>query len=358
MTLNLSDSREPTFSDKVIAWQQQHGRHQLPWQIEPTPYTTWLSEVMLQQTQVATVIPYYQRFLQQFPNLISLANASIDEVFQFWQGLGYYARARHLHRASQIIRDEYAGQFPQFFEQVIALPGIGRSTAGAILTFAFGQSWPILDGNVKRVLGRCFQVPGWPAHSKTMQQLWHYADTLTPRQQTDSYNQGMMDLGATICLKSAPKCDACPITDCCASYQNQTQANYPEKKPSRVKPQKQTLMLLHRYQDRVLLQRRPPVGIWGGLWSLPEVESSDMIQAWQKLNLMESQPPEAINENTLTHQFTHFRLQISLATFRLTKLPNRIADEDNIAFVEARQLSKYGLPAPVRKLLITELACS
>lgn len=350
MSANLSQV-EITFAQSILHWYLQNGRKNLPWQLDKTPYRVWLSEVMLQQTQVATVIPYYHAFLQRFPTIETLANASIDEVLQHWQGLGYYARARNLHRAARIVRDQHDARFPQNMDQVLALPGIGRSTAAAILTFACGQSWSILDGNVKRVLARCFEVEGWYGQSQAMKQLWEITEQLTPPEQTDDYNQAMMDLGAMICLKSRPKCEICPLTDCCASYKNSSQSKFPQKKPAKAKPQKQTLMLLHRYRDRVLLYRRPPSGIWGGLWSLPEVAGTDEIEAWQTDNLAAAELPREIKTGVLRHQFTHFSLDISLAVIEIQKVPDRVADGGNMAFVEVGRLSEYGLPAPVKKIL-------
>ena len=339
------------FAQSVIDWYLQHGRKSLPWQLDKTPYRVWLSEIMLQQTQVGTVIPYYHAFLQSFPTIEALANASIDEVLQHWQGLGYYARARNLHRAAQIMRDEHDAKFPEDIDQVMALPGIGRSTAAAILTFACGQSWPILDGNLKRVLARCFEVEGWYGQSQTMKQLWQIAEQLTPAKQTDSYNQAMMDLGAMVCLKSRPKCEACPISECCQSFLHNRQAMYPQKKPAKAKPQKQTLMLLHRYDDSVLLYRRPPTGIWGGLWSFPEVAGNDEIHAWQSNHLASTQTPDEIKKGVLKHQFTHYSLDISLAVIDMQKLPGKVSDDENMVFVKMDRLSDYGLPTPVRRLL-------
>ena len=333
----------PDFARSILHWYHQHGRSDLPWQLDKTPYRVWLSEIMLQQTQVATVIPYFHRFLKNFPDIQSLADASIDQVLQYWQGLGYYARARNLHRTAQIIRDQHAGQFPLEMDQLISLPGIGRSSAGAILSLACGQDWPILDGNVKRVLARCFQVRGWYGQSKTMNALWQIAAQLTPVRQTGEYNQAMMDLGATVCVKDRPRCDVCPITDCCASFEQGTQTSFPEKKPAKTRPHKQTLMLLHRYQDRVLLHRRPPTGIWGGLWSLPEVACDEDIADWQSSYLAATQSPEEIKPNVLKHQFTHYSLDISLAVIDLDELPQKVADEESIAFVAPKELSQYGL---------------
>lgn len=343
--------QKKAFSQLVLDWFVGHGRTELPWQSNKTAYRVWLSEIMLQQTQVTTVIPYYQRFLQSFPTIQSLADANLDEVLQHWQGLGYYARARNLHLAAQIMRDEYASAFPQDIVQVLTLPGIGRSTAGAILTFASNQSWPILDGNIKRVLARCFQVEGWYGKAKTMAQLWYIAEQLTPKKQTDHYNQAMMDIGAMICLKSKPRCEGCPLTKSCQSFKHSTWHLYPAKKPNKIKPQKQTLMLLHHYQNRVLLYRRPPIGIWGGLWSLPEIEPNQDLSEWQRQNLNSTKDPQDIKIDLLRHQFTHFSLDISVAIIELSELPNQVSDSMQIKFVAYQQLADYGLPTPVKKIL-------
>ncbi|TNF90062.1 MAG: A/G-specific adenine glycosylase [Gammaproteobacteria bacterium] len=344
------DTDAASFARTVIDWYRRYGRHDLPWQGQDA-YRVWLSEIMLQQTQVNTVIPYYRNFVKRFPSIKQLADASIDEVLQHWQGLGYYARARNLHRAANIIRDRHKGRFPQTFEAVAALPGIGRSTAGAILSFAFGQRWPILDGNVKRVLARCFRVPGWYGQSETMKQLWYLAESVTPEKDAADFNQAMMDIGSMVCLKSKPKCEACPLRQLCSSYRHHSQAEYPQKKPSRARPHKTTLMLLHRCGEQVLLWRRPPSGIWGGLWSLPEVDDEPAIPLWQQSFLSTSQAPRNIQDNVIHHQFTHYSLDISLAIIELEDLPKKLSDADNYAWVEIADLVNHGLPTPVRKLL-------
>jgi A/G-specific adenine glycosylase len=354
----FSRKQKTVFSSSVLNWFDLHGRTELPWQTDKTAYRVWLSEIMLQQTQVATVIPYYQRFLQSFPTIQALADASIDHVLQHWQGLGYYARARNLHRAAQIMRDDYQSEFPLDMAQVLALPGIGRSTAGAILTFACNQSWPILDGNVKRVLARCYQVEGWYGKTKTMAELWQIAEQLTPQASTDNYNQAMMDLGALVCLKSKPDCEHCPLTESCDSFKNDTQHLYPEKKPKKIKPQKKTLMLLHYYQNQLLLYRRPPVGIWGGLWSLPEVESDHDLSEWQNQNLGYSKAPKEVKVDLLRHQFTHFSLDISVAVIELDQLPSKVSDTASFEFIEQQALPQYGLPTPVSKILSLKLSRS
>jgi len=338
------------FASRVLKWYQRYGRRDLPWQ-QQDAYRVWLSEVMLQQTQVSTVIPYYLNFIKHFPNIKQLADASIDEVLQHWQGLGYYARARNLHRAAQVVRDQHKGRFPKKFAAVEALPGIGRSTAGAILSFAFGQHWPILDGNVKRVLARCFRVSGWYGQADTMRQLWYLAESVTPADQAPDFNQAMMDIGSMVCLKTKPKCEVCPLKKLCSSYLHHSQAEYPQKKPGKVKPHKHTLMLLHRFDDQLLLWRRPPSGIWGGLWSLPEVDEERAIELWQLSFLSTSQAPKMIQENVIRHQFTHYSLDISLAIIELEQLPQKIFDSDNYVWVEIENLASHGLPTPVRKLL-------
>jgi A/G-specific adenine glycosylase len=344
------DADAASFADAVLNWHRRYGRHDLPWQ-QQDAYRVWLSEIMLQQTQVSTVIPYYQNFLRRFPQLGDLADASIDEVLQHWQGLGYYARARNLHKAAVMIRDQHRGRFPQDIAALEALPGIGRSTAGAILSFAFGQHWPILDGNVKRVLARCFRVPGWYGQSETLKQLWRLSETLTPANNTAVFNQAMMDIGSMICIRSNPKCEACPLKDLCASYRHHSQAEFPHRKPRRAKPQRNTLMLLHRHDEQILLWRRPPSGIWGGLWSLPEVDGESAIELWQQSFLSTVQAPSAVQQDVIHHQFSHYSLDISVAIIELEQLPARISDTDNYAWVAIGDIGKHGLPTPVRKIL-------
>ena len=341
-----------SFAAAVVAWYRRHGRHDLPWQGQGA-YRVWLSEIMLQQTQVATVIPYYHAFVARFPDVVALADADIDEVLALWQGLGYYARARNLHRAARVIRDLHGGVFPEEFDALAALPGIGRSTAGAILSFAFGQSLPILDGNVKRVLARCFRVPGWYGRADTMRQLWHLAEAVTPAAEAAEFNQAMMDIGATICRRARPGCDDCPLRPMCASHRHQSQAEYPQKKPRKARPHRRTLMLVHRAADEVLLWRRPPSGIWGGLWSLPEVERERDIEPWQQSYLNTTQPPRHIQRRALRHQFTHYSLDISLATIELERRPAHVSDPDNYQWIAVRELPSRGLPTPVRRLLET-----
>jgi len=346
------DSDAASFANAAIDWHRRYGRRDLPWQGQDA-YRVWLSEIMLQQTQVATVIPYYLAFIDRFPNIVSLADAEIDTVLRHWQGLGYYARARNLHKTAQIVRDRHNGRFPETFDEVVALPGVGRSTAGAILSFAAGQRWPILDGNVKRVLARCFRVAGWYGRSDTMQQLWYLAESVTPAENTAEFNQAMMDIGAMVCVRSNPKCEACPLKSMCSSYLHHSQSEFPQRKPGKTRPRRRTLMLLHRHAGRVLLWRRPPSGIWGGLWSLPEVGDADALALWQQSFLSTTQPPNRLQRDVMRHQFTHYSLDISLAIIEMENLPGEIFDRDNYAWVELADLDSYGLPTPVRKLLAT-----
>ena len=334
------------FAESLLDWQAQHGRHDLPWQVQDG-YRVWLSEIMLQQTQVTTVIPYYQNFLSHFPSITDLANAELDKVLAQWQGLGYYARARNLHKAAQQMRDQHNGQFPNDLEAAISLPGVGRSTAAAILSFVYGQSHAILDGNVKRVLARCYQVEGWYGQTATQKKLWSLSESLTPDAETGRFNQAMMDLGSMICLKSRPLCIACPVSAHCLSYQNNTQAEFPHKKPKKEKPLKHTIMLLVKNGDRVMLQKRPMTGIWGGLWSLPEVEdeSAGMESAW----LSSTEHAYDWRPKILQHQFTHYSLDISLAVIET----EQVIDSGALAWVEWQHLGEYGLPAPVRKILLS-----
>ena len=259
------------FAERLLDWFDDHGRKDLPWQRGINPYRVWISEIMLQQTQVQTVIPYYERFMQSFPDLQSLADADIDAVLQHWSGLGYYARARNLHKAAGAIRDNFAGEFPTAFDDVVELPGIGQSTAGAILAIAGNQRHAILDGNVKRVLARHAAVAGWPGKTDVSKQLWALAEARTPQQRVADYTQAIMDLGATLCTRSKPNCAACPVASDCAARIADDVAAYPGRKPKKAKPLRQTTMVIAVNGAAVFLQRRPPVGIWGGLWSLPEV---------------------------------------------------------------------------------------
>lgn len=345
-----------SFASRVLCWSEQHGRHDLPWQQQRTPYRVWVSEIMLQQTQVATVIPYFQRFMARFPQLADLADAELDEVLGLWSGLGYYARARNLHRAAQRVRDVHGGIFPEDIEQVLALPGIGRSTAGAVLSLACEQHHPILDGNVKRVLARYFAIDGWPGDAAVQAQLWARSEQLTPAERVRDFNQAMMDLGAGVCTRSRPQCDVCPlIADCAARMAGETAA-YPGRKPKASLPVRATQMVvLSNARREVLLQRRPPSGIWGGLLSFPEVPLGENIEAWcrEHLGLMvreQERWPE------LRHTFSHFHLDIHPVLVAVDSAAARIMEGPQWVWYNSNTTAAArpvagGLPAPVARLL-------
>jgi len=284
-----------TFSTSVLNWFAEHGRKNLPWQHDKTPYRVWVSEIMLQQTQVSTVIPYFEKFMASFPSLAALAAAPEDDVLAHWSGLGYYARARNLHKCAKLAVSNYGGVLPQALDELVAMPGIGRSTAGAILSLALGQPTPILDGNVKRVLARYFAVDGWPGKSDVLKQLWHISETVTPVKSTDSFNQAMMDLGATLCTRSRPACVRCPLASDCQARALGEPTRFPGKKPKKITPVKTTIMLaLANADGAYLLERRPPSGIWGSLWSLPEVGSDHELRRWlDNAGLCDSATPSA-----------------------------------------------------------------
>lgn len=307
--ITISAASAKKFSQQVLSWYHQQGRKHLPWQQNKTPYRVWISEIMLQQTQVATVIPYYQRFMESFPSIIDLANADEDNVLHHWTGLGYYARARNLHKAAKIIAEHYKGEFPEDIEQVIALPGIGRSTAGAILSLSLNKPHPILDGNVKRVLARCYLVEGHNAQAKFDKALWPIATTLTPNKEVAPYNQAMMDLGAMVCTRSKPNCEQCPLNSNCLAFKLSEQANFPQKKPKKSIPEKSTIMLVAKINNQLFMTKRPPSGIWGGLYSFIEVDNkADINHALNQYGLT------ATSSKALTpfrHTFSHFHLDIT-----------------------------------------------
>jgi A/G-specific adenine glycosylase len=339
------------FAAAVLDWFERHGRKDLPWQRQPTPYRVWVSEIMLQQTQVAVVIPYFERFMARFPDLAALAAACEDEVLHLWSGLGYYARARNLHRAARVIAAEHGGVFPRDIAQVQALPGIGRSTAGAVLSLACGQHHAILDGNCKRVLARCFAVPGWPGSSPVLAELWRLAERLTPAAGTARYNQAMMDLGATLCTRAAPACGRCPLAHGCRALAEGRVGDYPAPKPRRALPVRGTRMLLIRDPaGAVLLQRRPPAGIWGGLWTPPETAPDHDPRDWCRERLgaavarLEMLPPRR-------HTFSHFHLDIQPLAVQLGDMPAAVADDDGLRWADPATPGALGLPAPIRRLL-------
>jgi A/G-specific adenine glycosylase len=297
------------FADALLQWFERQGRKHLPWQRERTPYRVWISEIMLQQTQVATVIPYYERFMARFPNVATLAAAPLDEVLHLWTGLGYYARARNLHRAAQAIVREHAGVFPQTLEAVQALPGIGRSTAGAILALALDQRHPILDGNVKRVLARYFGVRGFPGEVKVERELWRLADACTPHERVAQYTQAIMDLGAMVCVRSRPLCAGCPQQATCEARRLGLQSELPTPRPKKARPARVAYALIARNtQGAVLLERRAPTGLWGGLLTFPQFDSRADALAWAQLRFGVGARVEELA--AYEHAFTHFDLTL------------------------------------------------
>ena len=339
------------FSDRLLAWFDRHGRHDLPWQSDPTPYRVWISEIMLQQTQVATVIPYFERFVGQFADPASLADADEDEVLHLWSGLGYYSRARNLHAAARRVRDEHGGRLPESIEALLALPGVGRSTAGAILALSRGQRHPILDGNVKRVLCRHHGVEGWPGRSATAKALWAHAEHLTPYSRVDHYTQAIMDLGATVCRRSRPACEACPVSDDCVARREGRQAELPAPRPKRDRPVRNTTMLVLMDPDgRVILQRRPAAGVWAGLWVFPEVDGPGNAAQWLRDRLGAA----ATDTRALapfSHGFTHCELRIQPWLARLDGPPTRVMEEDNLLWYNPESPAQIGTAAVVGRML-------
>jgi A/G-specific adenine glycosylase len=343
-------TRSPSFSELLLAWYDQNGRKDLPWQHERTPYRVWLSEVMLQQTQVVTVIPYFQRFIETFPDICSLAQAPVDDVMKLWAGLGYYARARNLHRCAQIICEQYQGQFPDDIESIQALPGIGRSTAGAILAQAFGRRGVILDGNVKRVLGRYRAIAGWPGHTSVSQQLWAIAEEYTPHDRTSDYTQAIMDLGTLVCTRRSPRCNECPVQQTCIAFADGNIDAYPGRKSKKNKPLRQIkVAVCHRSRESVLLLKRPPAGIWGGLWSLPQCDHSMPIESFVHTAL-QYKTGEMLLCPELSHEFTHFRLQIQPAYIEITENSHHVANS-GLRWFTKDDIQDIGMPSPIEKLV-------
>jgi len=345
-----------SFNKRLLDWHAQHGRHDLPWQVDRTPYRVWLSEIMLQQTQVATVIPYFERFIERFATIEQLASASQDDVLHLWTGLGYYARARNLHKAAQQVCEQHSGCFPENFEDVVALPGIGRSTAGAILAQSLGQRHAILDGNVKRVLSRFFAIPGWPGKREVENQLWEQAERLTPDTQVADYTQAIMDLGATVCTRSAKSCKQCPLNRDCRAYADNSVHAYPSPRPKKTLPVRTTIMLLLRDEtNRVLLQKRPPSGIWGGLWSFPEADGNTGVADIRKWcnGKLAVDIDVILTGDQLRHTFSHFHLDITPVYARAIGNTQTIMEQADTVWYNTLEPDARGLATPVRKLLET-----
>jgi A/G-specific adenine glycosylase len=365
-----------SFAQRLIAWQHTHGRHDLPWQFA-SAYHVWLSEIMLQQTQVATVIPYYQRFIAAFPTLAALAVASEEQVLTHWSGLGYYARGRNLHAAAQLIAEKYYGEFPRKFEQILELPGVGRSTAAAICALAWHEHRAILDGNVKRVLARYCGIEGWAGDKKVAMKLWQQAENLLPlvsreitsdlagdfrqpsRMASSSirggfengiarYIQAQMDLGATLCTRSKPKCDDCPVQSDCVAFQSGRVSELPTPRPRKAVPERHTTFLLLMHGSDILLEKRPPQGIWGGLWSLPQFDDEEAAKNWYVQNGMNASHGERLS--TFTHTFTHFKLHIKPLQIQLVRKPS-VAAQPETVWLNMDDALSAAIPTPVRKML-------
>lgn len=350
-----SSRQRHRFAQRIIVWQQQHGRHDLPWQNTRDAYRIWVSEIMLQQTQVAAVIGYYARFMARFPDVATLAATPLDDVMPYWAGLGYYARARNLHKAACIVMTQFGGTFPRHFDDVWALPGVGRSTAAAICAFAYGEPRPILDGNVKRVFARVFGVEG-DVRSKAVEDImWDIALRETPRDNIDAYIQGQMDLGATLCTRSAPACVSCPLQTQCVAFRDGRTASLPQRSAKKATPTRTVQMLVLIHAGQVLLQRRPPTGIWGGLWSLPEAATDEdaaslisMAKVRFGVHISRGQKFETIA--LITHGFTHFTLTITPQLMRVAKV-NATAAEAGVMWLNLQEIENAALPAPVSALL-------
>jgi A/G-specific adenine glycosylase len=340
------------FPVRLLGWFDHHGRHDLPWQHPRTPYRVWLSEIMLQQTQVQTAIPYFLRFVDALPSVSALAAAESEQVMALWSGLGYYARARNLHAAAKLCEQKHAGDLPGDFDALLALPGIGRSTAGAILAQAFGQRFAILDGNVKRVLTRWRGIEGWPGTPTIERTLWKLADSLLPTERLPDYTQALMDLGATLCIRSNPTCAICPLqADCAARIQGRTH-ELPSSKPSKASPERECAMVLaFDAKGRVLLQRRDGPGVWNGLWSLPQAGNADAAAELLAQHARFDEDPIALPD--FVHVFSHYRLRVAPLRWDGVRPVQRIGDGDAIRWAAMNELSGIGLPAPVRKLLVS-----
>jgi A/G-specific adenine glycosylase len=339
------------FQRQVLDWFDRHGRHDLPWQEDRSPYRVWLSEIMLQQTQVSTVVPYFRRFVEHYPHVTALAQADEDAVLRLWAGLGYYARARNLLRCARVVCSEYNGQFPGSVEALEALPGVGRSTAGAIVSMAFEKPAPILDGNVKRVLARYAAVEGWPGRSTVHKALWALAEELTPTHRCRDYSQAMMDLGATVCVRGKPDCGRCPLSEGCLAQRAGTQHHFPGKKPRKTLPVKSTTMLIiSNPAGEVFLSRRPSQGIWGGLWSFPEVDdaNSGKVLCLDRFGC----EPEAIERwEPLKHSFSHYHLVIQPLHLRLPCTVETVSEPGQQLWYDPACPTGLGMAAPVSRLM-------
>lgn len=341
------------FQQAVLGWFDQYGRTNLPWQRDTGAYPVWVSEIMLQQTQVSTVIPYFERFMRSFPTVQDLAQAPLDDVLHHWTGLGYYARARNLHKTAQLVVAEHGGQFPETVDTLSALPGIGRSTAGAISSIAFKHQATILDGNVKRVLARFSATGGWPGKREVVEQLWLIAETLTPHKRIADYTQAMMDLGATLCTRSSPNCEQCPLATECKAFAQGNPQDYPGKKPKKKIPVRNAFfVMLNNSRGELLLEQNPPAGLWGGLWVFPRCETEAELD---RLCLELGAAPESREVMAVQrHTFSHFHLDYQAVRATLSDSPvhaQQIAESPNQVWYNPQNPLSLGMPAPIKALL-------
>ncbi|GGK07706.1 A/G-specific adenine glycosylase [Luteimonas terricola] len=347
----MNPSTVDAFTAPLLAWFDVHGRHDLPWLHPRTPYRVWLSEIMLQQTQVRVVVPYFERFVAALPDVAALGAAPLDDVLGLWSGLGYYARARNLHAAARACVELHGGALPRDFAALLALPGIGRSTAGAILAQAWGERFAILDGNVKRVLARYHGIEGWPGQSTVEKQLWQRAQEHLPPARLADYTQAQMDLGATLCTRHSPACADCPLQDGCAAYAQGRTDELPTPKPGKPLPTREAMLLLLRdAEGRVLMQRRPPVGVWAQLWSLPQAEDCEAARDWFTAHVDgDYARGEALD--TIAHAFSHYRFNMHPRRWQAVATAATVRDNEDLRWVPRDALAGLGIPAPVRTLI-------
>ncbi|MBU1214525.1 MAG: A/G-specific adenine glycosylase [Gammaproteobacteria bacterium] len=342
-----------SFANRLICWQKAYGRHDLPWQGE-SAYRIWLSEIMLQQTQVTTVIPYYLRFIKSFPDVVTLAAATEEQVLAHWSGLGYYARGRNLHKAAQLIAGKHGGEFPTDLEQILALPGIGRSTAAAIAALARHERYAILDGNVKRVLARYCGIDGWPGERRTEAKLWEVAEDLLPERDVAVYTQALMDMGATVCTRLRPRCANCPVQADCVALSTGRVEQLPAPRPRKLIPERTASFLLLKHGHEIMLEKRPPSGIWGGLWCAPQLDETDETSYLLRNDMEISRRVEL---EAFTHTFTHFKLHIRPVLLELAHKPIR-AQQQGCIWLDVDEALGAAIPSPVRQLLLTLQASS